>query len=914
MEMEKRRSKGSFLSLFDWNAKSRKKLLWNDPNLPVSKQGKENVVTLPESQLRRIKVDENGASPSNMASGDFSSNLSICSDEGCGSKAPGLVARLMGLDSLPASANTELSCTSLNGSSSHGVSHCNEVALPMDEFCPRDYMNMTHKLEMSSSDAMELRARKMENRPMKRFQTEMLPPKSAKPIPVTHNKLLSPIKSPGFLPPKNAAHLMEAAAKIIEASPQHYTRDRMPSVRSSSVPLRILDLKERLEAAQCAFTPEKLVGPSNANPANGILYERSSNSHKCTSAFKGSRDSEKNSSSHSATRRRSDSLALQAKPNVQNRDTLNSNGNRKYVKQKEQKEIKSNQLSRSQKPSSHRDVHQRTCTSRNSNVLGQNNQKQNCMTTTSKPISKIDSNKATARASSSESSIGTRKTTGRGAKNVNVQPKRSSLRATDNRKEFLPSKTESISQKKKFISRSSHEARSPDHAVNNFQSKSIKCNFTTDGRIHQDAFNMKEGKDVISFTFMSPLRKSMHDSPSSTEQAMEIRNSVGVNSPGHNDNSYHRNLSLSPPGLNMIDSDALSLLLEKKLQELTSRLNLPQCTLATEGTSTGLSSSLQDKVPSMVSITSKEQDKSFYPDQFSDKLDCMHNYHCSSGDPVLNLNQQIQTSEVREDPRCSSKDANDLGFQHPNAVTVLETSFASESYLDSEDSTYGSTVYSSMQDEEVSDYSQTHESVSLANEGKWSEQNSSTFTGGNMAVKQITRISDLGGCEVSSNMELEYIQDILENADFMSEEFVMGQADTVIMPNLFDLLENQGSSGTENYGDEYSKLERKVLFDCVSECLELRFTQAFVGRCKSWPRWVTSVQRKRWLAEELYKEMFGFRNMEEVMVDELVSKDMSTGCGKWLDFDIEAFEEGSEVEQDILASLINELVSDLLLG
>lgn len=49
----------------------------------------------------------------------------------------------------------------------------------------------------------------------------------------------------------------------------------------------------------------------------------------------------------------------------------------------------------------------------------------------------------------------------------------------------------------------------------------------------------------------------------------------------------------------------------------------------------------------------------------------------------------MQTSEVREDPRCSSKDANDLGFQHPNAVTVLETSFASESYLDSEDSTYG---------------------------------------------------------------------------------------------------------------------------------------------------------------------------------------------------------------------------------
>jgi hypothetical protein len=29
--MEKKRSKGSFFSLFDWNAKSRKKLVWNNP-------------------------------------------------------------------------------------------------------------------------------------------------------------------------------------------------------------------------------------------------------------------------------------------------------------------------------------------------------------------------------------------------------------------------------------------------------------------------------------------------------------------------------------------------------------------------------------------------------------------------------------------------------------------------------------------------------------------------------------------------------------------------------------------------------------------------------------------------------------------------------------------------------------------
>jgi hypothetical protein len=37
---------------------------------------------------------------------------------------------------------------------------------------------------------------------------------------------------------------------------------------------------------------------------------------------------------------------------------------------------------------------------------------------------------------------------------------------------------------------------------------------------------------------------------------------------------------------------------------------------------------------------------------------------------------------------------------------------------------------------------------------------------------------------------------------------------------------------------------------------------------------------------------------------------MSTRYGKWLDFSIEAFEEGLEIENGILTSLVDELVSD----
>lgn len=541
----------------------------------------------------------------------------------------------MGLDSLPTSEVGELSGASFYNSNSHGGSRYNAGDLRFtNDFRRADYLNTPLRPEKSSWDTMEAKARKMENRPMKRFQTEMLPPKSAKPIPVTHNRLLSPIKSNGFLPSKNAAHIMEAAAKIIDGSPQPYTRNRMLSSGSSTVPIRILDLKERLEAAQ--YAPGKLADPNNTNPSNCKPSERSSNLYRSTSAFKGSRDSEKRSSCHLTSKGKSGSLAMPSKNNAQSRDTLVSNGNRKYMRQKEQNDIKSNQPTRSQKPIVNRALPQKTNANRNSNVLVQNNQKQNSMLSKGKSASKIDSNKPTTRGSSSESSTGIRKATNKGATNVNIPPKRSSSRATDNRKEFPPSKTQSVSRNKKYNSRGIHEARSPDHARNDCESKSIKCNFTTDGSVAQNAFNMNESSDVISFTFTSPLRKNTAESLSSSDQVTETRTRFGVDSLGHSDNLHPKKLSLSPT--HMIDSDALSVLLEQKLQELTSRLNLPQCTLTSEEPSTGLKSNLQDKTSSMANTTAKEQDE-----MFSDELNRMHSYRFySSDEPVLNMNQQLQ--------------------------------------------------------------------------------------------------------------------------------------------------------------------------------------------------------------------------------------------------------------------------------
>jgi hypothetical protein len=180
-----------------------------------------------------------------------------------------------------------------------------------------------------------------------------------------------------------------------------------------------------------------------------------------------------------------------------------------------------------------------------------------------------------------------------------------------------------------------------------------------------------------------------------------------------------------------------------------------------------------------------------------------------------------------------------------------------------------------------------------------------------VGTKHISRTFSFIGFKGSSNRELEYVRDILKNTELMPEDFELGQTSEIVAPNLFDQLDNQGN-GSERNGEEYFKLGRKVIFDCVSECLDLRYSEILVGSCKSWAKWVTLSGKKVWLAEELYKEILGWKSMEDMMVDELVDKDMSTQCGRWLAFDKEAFEEGVEIEKGILASLVDELVSDIL--
>ncbi|XP_016666669.2 uncharacterized protein [Gossypium hirsutum] len=864
MEAERKRAKGGFFQLFDWNGKSRKKLFSNNSELQESKRGKaeEHAVKPPPYSVR--EGDEYSATSNNTRSGDFNSSSSVTSDEGYGSRAPGVVARLMGLDSLPTLNVYELSSIPYSGSSSLRVSHTERNTPNLwNEYQPADYANISNKLDRSSSNPIEPRSRKVQNRPIERFQTEILPPKSAKPIPITHHKLLSPIRNPAFTPTKNAAYIMEAAAKIIEASPQATSKGKVPSFGSSSVPLKMRNLKEKIEAAHKASRPQRAdeCGESTVKPLKVQHKDKIRCKSDYTPTFRITKDSEKSISNGSRKKGKAVSLAEQARVSIQRKEGSSLSFNGSVVNKKERNDAKRKQFSTSVSDVQ-RTVEKRTSANRTNNVLRQNNQKQNC-------ISNRDYSTSKSSTLDQQGKNG-RSINGTTGLNRTVNSRKTVSVATDTAKEVPMSRRKNLPRKKRPVNEDLPVGETvPDISSKNGGERSIKCNVTADGHLNQDSDIKKTSMDVISFTFTSPLSRSMPD-VSSTNKVSEQSSSFDTDPSSDNDLLFLKSSSFSSPGFNVIGGDALSVILEKKLQELTCRIESSNCNIIIEGTSFSPTSSLQNSVPSSgtATTTSAAHQKTLQVDLDHDISYSSSDFDHSSDKLGIDWGKWQLSEEIEEQNAGSSSSENDIEVdnQHPGLLLTLKHAVTSGSCSGSRNR--------------------------------------------EMDKKHLTRPPNSGDCKESTDWENGFVKMVLKDSELLFTEYALGQTEKVMTLKASNQLEHL--NGAERNGEDY-KLEQKLLLDCVSECVESRYRQVSVGSCKGLVKWEILIQNREWLAKEVYKEIFGWKSLDDTMVDDLVDKDMSTKYGRWLDFDMEAFEEGVEIEKIVLTSLVDELVSDLLL-
>ncbi|CAN6888551.1 uncharacterized protein LOC106397104 [Brassica napus] len=270
--VERKRSRGGFLTLFDWSGKSRKKLLSSTTTTTsgpseAPKQEKQNAQNLSKSSPPSIELEETGKSVTYSPRRDSSCSTStVTSDDRQGSRAPSVVARLMGLESLPVANSLEQPRS--NPDFDPFFLSSSRKASTWDAYESLGYVNLRSHYDGISWDHLDSRTNNNESHrlPINRFQTETLPPKSAKPISVTHNRLLSPIRSPGFVQSRNPAQVMEAASRMIEPSPRiaaAKARFSSSEASSSSIPMRIRELREKLEASQKKQTPQISNGTRN---------------------------------------------------------------------------------------------------------------------------------------------------------------------------------------------------------------------------------------------------------------------------------------------------------------------------------------------------------------------------------------------------------------------------------------------------------------------------------------------------------------------------------------------------------------------------------------------------------------------------------------------------------------------------
>ncbi|KAK8466072.1 hypothetical protein PHAVU_009G254000 [Phaseolus vulgaris] len=773
---------GGFFQLFDWSTKSRKKLFAAKSDLPETlKQGRRvnyNVAMPMTQSSYLVDEDENGFGVSLRGSCDHSYASSVTDDETCGTRAPSVVARLMGLDSLPSSSISDPYATPYFDTRSLQEAQYFKKNFDHQHDHQTPYSGkLVEKVEGSSRSFIEPKQQKVITRPIEKFQTEVLPPKSAKSIPVTHHKLLSPIKSPSFVPTNNAAYIMEAAARIIEPGSHASTKAKTPLV-ASSTPLRVRELRDKVEASQKGplFGP-----PSMTTSRTRDLKEKRELSQRATRlsescqrslesnaakylkgqslnrSWNGSVDipiksptQEEEVSSLKNNKGKSISLAIQAKVNVQKREGLSLTGGKSMTAQKEHPDLKSNQP---MKANVQKNLHKKSSAQNSSGALRQNNLKQNYSTDKDKlPSKPLVTNSHSRKVLTGDSSHGRhRSSSNKSIAKSKVGSRKSVMEVTGSEKEVLYTSTNNFPRKKRSTDKDWND-RVVDNLFIEKTQKPAKSNLVSNKQNCWAEDVKKKDMDVVSFTFTTPLTRS---SP-----GFETSGQAGQNTNGLSLDQRIKRVLLdsdntrSPIGYNLIGGgDALGVLLEQKLRELTCMETT--CHDSSKVRQPAITATISDEQVAglnVVNLNPRLQPKKDQDVLFTDKLSNNYDADISfRGLPELSFKQNSWIDEMEQQL---------LNCRHPSPISVLEPSFSIESCESSLStdvtSTEGSKLWSSVQAQEVHGLNFSRKFYACETDADLSDSASST-SAGNM-MKHTSNVTRFGS---SSTWEFDYVKDIL---------------------------------------------------------------------------------------------------------------------------------------------------------
>nr|XP_023894688.1 uncharacterized protein LOC112006615 [Quercus suber]POE58206.1 hypothetical protein CFP56_40790 [Quercus suber] len=908
---------GIFFQLFDWNRRFAKKKLFSKKLLPPAraKQASKNFKgdeKMPISKLQLIADENSGGFPNVKKNGNRSVDLERKHEM----KAPSLVARLMGLESMPAVHRDKPKKPSFSDGNVNG-----------DENFVGNHGGFDKELNLEKGGGkQESRPQKLqktgpfERRVVTRFGAEALQIKSVLSRSRKHHhhhpKLASPVKSPRISSGRNvsrSSRLIGAATRILEPGLQATSRAKCAITYSSSMhysPRDEIISSETWKQSSCnASSAKPLMGQTSCRNC-GNLVDFGANTEGHPSACFGSNFVNASSQDSGWSIPRPAVSSYEHETDVvfqKSKDQAVS-----PVSQEKDNMRFCNEPITERVPPSHEGQGQwhllsQTCKpprdESSSIVFKHRMQTQDPMLSGRDRIpttSKLSSLQSRRVSSAGNAAGGTkdfvalnRSLSGRARPRVPTKVESSRF---DTERKACNGRGESLSQpvrKRRTINVGGQSESTGFVSSTISKQRNVQCGTLTGkgmglnthsnhSRVKSRLAHEGDGKgtegnketDVISFTFNSPMRQK---AAIPIEMEEKKRNEDG-------------NMSFQNPLT--LRGDALGALLEQKLKELTSQEN--------DELSTGAPTAamiLQELIAALTADQSLSQDG--------------HTH-------MFNKDLVFENEAKMERFLGSSREGH-----HLSPGSVLEASFSSSSLDESPvpghrlrpDSMEYS--YDQLQPSE-SDVDLLDSATSL---DKWR-------TDGKLLISFVRNVSKILQShwnlseERLTGSELAHANEKILNAELLfrtrTAHNLDGMEGFVISPRLLDELESfarvawtdsNGFIGLED--TKAGNHLRGFLFDCIIECLDSKYGRYCNSGFKAWSRLPLCMNTKT-LIQDVAKEVRRWTGLVGMVPDEIIEWEMSYSLGKWTDFDIEAFETGNEIDGDILQNLVEEIVMDLL--
>ncbi|KAK4426641.1 hypothetical protein Salat_1432800 [Sesamum alatum] len=928
---------GIFFQLFDWNRRFAKKKLFSKKLLPpvrLRQVSKKFAGDEKQPKLRLIADENSGGFP---AAKNNNGGTNDDHEQKHETRVPGLVARLMGLESMPA----------LQREKSKKVPASGFVSGKAEKFVDCDVVREEVTVEKGGikheSRPQKLQRTSVSERlPITRLGSEKLPFKNvlSKSRKHQHPKLPSPVKSPRHIPRKNPSKLIGAATRILEPGLQTsrlkcaltYSNTLRHPAHNTVMEERTHSLSSQLECSDGLASVDAKGQPCRNC---GYLLDRSRaceqpvvfaspSSHCVGSSCQGSERSKPGNSAfyQDLGEELLENYPAVAAPGV---DNLQSHVNFTSYKSPFSGQIQWHSGSQQCKPPTNvpvslspnhktqiqnqmfraRDIvpprsklNNSPTSSKVSTATVMNGAKDfvsanQSFSTRSRPPARMDNGKF-----EQEKRIANRR-------NESVPPGRKRRPANVSRQGDTSVFMSSTGDKQSFGSPHAMPGRQLGdnvHVINRQRNRS--------GLIHLQKRTVDSGQmnnNVVSFTFNSPVK-----------QKTGIREVAEKRVP--NDLHCHNSLQKSPSRENdrrerfekpfPLSEDALGALLEQKLKELTSQgddvgSNAPKKTTAMI---------LQELISALTSEIPFQQDLPATTDGRNNR--CDHS-HLSKSTSITSSQANVTAVKLSFDQQLESG--------HPSPGSVLETHFSTESCPSSSlDDTQGYKLLSESLDCSYYGPRLPNLDSELFDSAASTK---TTDTGKELVIYILDNVSeilccnDLSTCGLKGD-KLDQAKEVLVNAELVFQNAalsgsVLGRG-FPIKHLLLDELDTLASVLWMNFGcslgiedgKEVNQLKRFVL-DSIIEHLGSRF--------EGYPKAGSKVSRKlplrtnttNTLIFEIVDVVRRWEDLSRFGLDELIEKEMTRSLGVWTRCENEAFETGMEISRHVFQVLLDEIVRDL---